>query len=121
MADTPNSYKDPFWQDLASGTESKLGLPKGILSALVTRGERSNNDQVSEAGAKTPFQIIPATRDAAIKKWGVDPYLSPENAAEVAGLLFKDSLDRNKGSVPLAVAEYHGGINRANWGPKTNA
>ncbi|CAB4123403.1 LT_GEWL domain containing protein [uncultured Caudovirales phage] len=121
MADTPNSYKDPFWQGLASGTESKLGLPKGILTALVTRGERSNNDQVSEAGAKTPFQIIPATRDAAIKKWGVDPYLSPENAAEVAGLLFKDSLDRNKGSVPLAVAEYHGGTNRANWGPKTNA
>lgn len=121
MADTPNSYKDPFWQGLASGTETKLGLPKGILTALVTRGERSNNDQVSEAGAKTPFQIIPATRDAAIKKWGVDPYLSPENAAEVAGLLFKDSLDRNKGSVPLAVAEYHGGTNRANWGPKTNA
>lgn len=121
MADTPNSYKDPFWQDLASGTEGKLGLPKGILTALVTRGERSNNDQVSEAGAKTPFQIIPATRDAAIKKWGVDPYLSPENAAEVAGLLFKDSLDRNKGSVPLAVAEYHGGTDRANWGPKTKA
>lgn len=121
MADTPNSYKDPFWQDLASGTEGKLGLPKGILTALVTRGERSNNDQVSEAGAKTPFQIIPATRDAAIKKWGVDPYLSPENAAEVAGLLFKDSLDRNKGSVPLAVAEYHGGTDRSNWGPKTRA
>jgi hypothetical protein len=121
MADTPNSYKDLFWQDLASGTEGKLGLPKGILTALVTRGERSNNDQVSEAGAKTPFQIIPATRDAAIKKWGVDPYLSPENAAEVAGLLFKDSLDRNKGSVPLAVAEYHGGTDRSNWGPKTKA
>lgn len=121
MADTPNSYKDPFWQGLAAGTESKLGLPKGILIALVTRGERSNNNQVSEAGARTPFQIIPATRDAAIKKWGVDPYLSPENAAEVAGLLFKDSLDRNKGSVPLAVAEYHGGTDRANWGPKTQA
>lgn len=121
MADTPNSYKDPFWQGLASGTESKLGLPKGILSALVNRGERSNNDQVSEAGARSPFQIIPATRDAAIKKWGVDPYLSPENAAEVAGLLFKDSLDRNKGSVPLAVAEYHGGTDRSNWGPKTKA
>jgi hypothetical protein len=121
MADTPNSYKDSFWQDLSSRTEAKLGLPKGILTALVTRGERSDNDQVSEAGAKTPFQIIPATRNAAIKKWGVDPYLSPENAAEVAGLLFKDSLDRNKGSVPLAVAEYHGGTDRSNWGPKTKA
>lgn len=121
MGDTPNSYKDTFWKDLATGTETKLGLPKGILAALVTHGERSNNNQVSEAGARTPFQIIPATRDAAIKKWGIDPYLSPENAAEVAGLLFKDSLDRNKGSVPLAVAEYHGGTDRANWGPKTQA
>lgn len=118
---SPNSYKDPYWSDLAATTEVKLGLPGGLLAAVVTRGERSNADQVSEAGAKTPFQIIPATRKAAIDKYGIDPYLSPENAAEVAGLLLKDSLTRNKGNVPAAVAEYHGGTDRANWGPRTRA
>lgn len=121
MADTPNSFKDPYWTDLATQTEAKIGLPQGLLAAIVTKGERSNADQVSEAGARTPFQIIPATRKAAIDKYGIDPYLSPENAAEVAGLLLKDSLTRNKGDVPTAVAEYHGGTDKANWGPRTRS
>jgi hypothetical protein len=118
---TPTSYKDPFWSDLAAGTEQKLGLPSGLLVSVLTRGERSNADQVSEAGAKTPFQIIPATRQAVLKKYGVDAYLSPENSAEAAGLLLKESLDRNKGDIKLAAAEYHGGTNPANWGPRTRA
>lgn len=120
-AETPNSYKDPFWSDLAGRVEAKLELPKGLLVGIVTRGERSNADQVSEAGARTPFQIIPATRKAAVEKWGIDPMLSPENAAEVAGLLLKDSLQRNQGDPALAVAEYHGGTDRSNWGPRTKA
>lgn len=121
MANTPVSYKDPYWSDLAASTEAKLGLPQGLLVSVLTNGERSNADQVSEAGARTPFQIIPATRKAAIDKYGVDPYLNPENAAEVAGRLLKDSLDRNKGDQALAVAEYHGGTDRANWGPRTRS
>jgi hypothetical protein len=121
MAGTPNSFKDPYWTDLATQTGAKLGLPDGLLAAIVTKGERSNADQVSEAGAKTPFQIIPATRKAAVDKYGIDPYLSPENAAEVAGLLLKDSLTRNKGDVVAAVSEYHGGTDKANWGPRTRS
>ena len=122
MADkAPNSHTDPYWSELSAATEERLGLPSGLLANVVMRGERSNNDQVSEAGAKTPFQIIPATRKRAIEKYGIDPYLSPENAAEVAGLLLKDSLDRNDGNEAMAVAEYHGGTDRSNWGPKTKA
>lgn len=121
LADAPNSYKDPYWADLAGRVEKKLDLPEGLLASIVTKGERSNADQVSEAGARTPFQIIPATRQAAIKRWGIDPYLSPENAAEVSGLLLKDSLDRNQGDTRLAVAEYHGGTDRSNWGARTKA
>lgn len=119
--EVPNKYSDPYWTDLAANTETKLGLPAGLLVSVLTKGERSNNDQVSEAGAKTPFQITPKTRFQAVKKYGIDAYLSPENAAEVAGLLLKDSLDRNKGDVSAAVGEYHGGTNRDNWGAKTNA
>lgn len=121
VAEAPTSYKDPYWSDLASSVEQKLELPKGLLVAVLTRGERSNADQVSEAGAKTPFQIIPSTRKAALDKFGVDAYLSPANAAEVAGRLLKDSLDRNQGDASLAVAEYHGGTDRANWGPRTRS
>ena len=101
----PTSYKDPYWTELASNTETKLGLPSGLLASVVTKGERSNNDQVSEAGAKTPFQIIPSTRKAVLDKYGVDAYLSPDNAAEAAGLLLKESLARNKGDQVAAQTE----------------
>ncbi len=119
--EAPKSYKDPFWSDLAAGTEQKLGLPSGLLKSVLLYGERSNADQVSEAGAKTPFQIIPDTRKAVLDKYGVDAYLSPQNAAEAAGLLLKESLQRNKGDIKLAAAEYHGGTNPANWGPRTKS
>jgi hypothetical protein len=120
MAD-PTSYSDPYWTQLASSTEDKLGLPTGLLQSIITHGERSNADQVSEAGARTVAQIIPSTRKAAIEKYGVDPYLSGQNAVEVAGRLLKDSLDRHDGDVGAAVGEYHGGTDPANWGPKTKA
>jgi hypothetical protein len=118
---TPNSYKDPFWSDLASNVEQKLQLPTGLLKSVLLQGERSNADQVSEAGAKTPFQIIPATRKAVLDKYGVDAYLSPQNSAEAAGLLLKESLQRNKGDIKLAAAEYHGGTDPKNWGPRTKS
>jgi len=117
----PTSYKDPFWSDLAVNTEQKLGLPSGLLVSVLTRGERSNADQVSEAGARTPFQIIPATRKAVLDKYGIDAYLNPQTAAEAAGLLLKESLDRNQGNIVLAAAEYHGGTDPKNWGPRTKA
>lgn len=113
----PTKYNDPFWVDLAAGTEKKLDLPSGLLVSVLTQGERTNADRVSSAGARTPFQIIPQTREGAIKQYGIDPYLSPENAAEVAGRLLKDSLKRNSGDVEQAVGEYHGGTDRKAWGP----
>ncbi|QRF55303.1 hypothetical protein [Variovorax paradoxus] len=119
--EAPKSYQDPLYADLDAKTETKLGLPVGLLSSIRTRGERSNADQVSEAGAKSVYQVIPATRDAALKKFGIDAYLSPENASEVAGLLLKESLKRNGGDAAAAVGEYHGGTDRANWGPRTQA
>jgi hypothetical protein len=115
------SYKDPFYADLSDRVERKLGLPSGLLHTIVTRGERSNASQVSEAGARTVFQVIPQTRNAVLKKHGIDAYLSPENAAEVAGLLLKESLQRNKGDVSAAVAEYHGGTNKRAHGPINRA
>lgn len=121
MADVPNSFRDPYWSQLSAATETKLGLPAGLLSGIVTNGERSNADQVSEAGARTPFQITPTTRRLAIDKYGIDPYLSPDNAAEVAGRLLKDSLQRNGGDLSSAIGEYHGGTDRKNWGAKTQA
>lgn len=117
----PISFKDPLYAELDARTEQKLGLPSGLLASIRLNGERTNADKVSEVGARTPYQVIPETRAAVIKKYGIDPLLSPENASEVAGLLLKESLQRNKGDVTAAVGEYIGGTDRKNWGRTTNA
>lgn len=119
--DKPVKYDDPFWVERAREAEAKVGLPGGLLEAILVHGEKTNADRVSPAGARTPFQIIPQTRKGAINNYGIDPYLSPENAAEVAARLLKDSLDRNNGDVEQAVGEYHGGLNRKAWGPVNKA
>lgn len=121
MAVKSKVYSDPEWSAITEQAEKKAGIPAGFLHSIVNYGERSNADQVSEAGARTPYQIIPSTAKLIKKKYGIDPYLSPENSALGAALLLKESLDRNNGDTALAAAEYHGGTDRKNWGRKTKA
>ena len=116
-----NSFKDPYWSNLSANTEKLLELPTGLLQNIVLHGEKSNADQVSSAGAKTVFQIIPSTRNQVLKKYGVDAYLNDKNAAMAAGLLLKESLTRNNGNIEAAIGEYHGGTDRSNWGPVNKA
>lgn len=120
MADMPKNYDAPEWTQLSANAEKKAGIPDGLLQAIVNHGEKSNTDQVSEKGARTVYQITPPTAKLIEKKYGIDPYLSPENAALGAAYLLKESLDRNGGKTALAVAEYHGGVDRSNWKSKTN-
>jgi len=117
----PVSYKDPTYDSVDSSTEQKLGIPAGLLSSIRLHGEKSNADQVSSAGARTPYQITPSTRKLILKKYGIDPYLSPELASEGAGLLLQESLKRNADDIESAVGEYHGGTDRKNWGAVNKA
>lgn len=115
------SYKDPTYDALDAQITKELGLPSGLLSGIRLRGERSNADQVSSAGAKSVYQITPTTRDLFLKKYGVDAYASPASAAKVAGLHLRESLDRNKGDASAAAREYIGGTDPSNYGPVTAA
>lgn len=115
------SYKDPTYDVLDAKISQELGLPSGLLSGIRLRGERSNANQVSSAGARTVYQITPTTRDLFLKKYGVDAYKSPADAAKVAGLHLQESLQRNRGDSTAAVREYIGGTNPENYGPVTAA
>jgi hypothetical protein len=122
MADEfPKSYADPLYASLDSGNEQKLGLPVGMLQAIRVSGEKSNADQVSSAGARTPYQITPTTRKAILDQYGIDAYLSPQNASEAAGILLRDSMKRGGGDPETAVREYHGGTDPKNWGKVNEA
>lgn len=117
----PISYKDAVYSDIDAKTSARLGLPVGMLEAIRTAGEKSNADQVSSAGARTPYQITPETRNAILKQYGIDAYLSPETASEAAGILLRDSLKRGGNDPERAVREYHGGTDPKNWGKVNQA
>jgi len=120
MAERPKAYSDPYWSELSARAEQKVGLPAGLLDAIVNHGERTNADRVSSAGARTVYQIIPETAKGLRNNYGIDPYLSDENAAIGAATLLKANLDKYNNSVPMAVAAYHGGYDKSAWGPITN-
>jgi soluble lytic murein transglycosylase-like protein len=115
-----HDYRSGAYAPIESKLEQQMGIPSGLLSGLRTRGERSNANQVSEAGARSVYQIIPATRDAFLKRTGIDAYAGPASAAKIAALTL---LERYKahGDWRRAVVEYHGGLDPSNWGPRTRA
>lgn len=111
----PNSYRDPAYAQADQQASSALGLPPGLLTAVRTKGEKSNADQISSASAATPYQITPTTRQSIIDQIGVDPYASPEAAAYGAGYLLKQNLGRYGGDPVQAVAAYNGGTDPSKW------
>ena len=117
----PNDFRDPFWRDLIASTEQRVGIPAGSLRAVVEFGERTPNDRLGRDGERSVFQILPDTRNAILRKYGIDPYLGPEQAAEGAALLLQEGMQRNGGDLATAVREYQGGTNRRNWGATNQA
>lgn len=115
-----DSYRSPAYEPVEARLERQYGLPRGIMAAIRTRGERSNADQVSEDGARSVYQVIPQTRAGILQQYGVDAYATPEASARAAALVLRDSF-RRTGDWNQAVLEYHGGTNPQNWGPRTRA
>jgi len=119
---TRKLYTDGVFDTIEGPLERKYNLPVGGIKAIRTLGERSNSNQVSSKGARTVYQIIPSTREAFKKKYGMDAYASDEAAAEVAALHLRDSMRRNRGDWTAAVAEYNGGTSKARQNnPETRA
>lgn len=100
--------------------EQQYGLPDGLLSRIRTRGERSNSDQVSPAGARTVYQFTPDTRRLFMERYHIDPWSSPEAAAQSAAIHLRASYDRSH-DWGRAVTEYIGGPDPHHWGPQTHA
>ena len=109
MAAFPLSYRDPTYDELAAQVEQKLNLPSGILNAIRLRGERSNANQISPAGARTPYQFIPSTRRGMVSNYGTDPWADPYSSTLAAGQLLVENHDRAGGSWNKAIAMYNGG------------
>lgn len=113
----PTSYKDPAYAQADQQASSAVGLPPGLLTAVRVQGEKSNADQVSSAGAQTPYQITASTRQGVLDQTGVDAYASPQAAAYAAAYVLKQNMGRYGGDPVQAVAAYNGGTDPNSWGP----
>ena len=120
MKDGGRAYNDSYYDVTDDEAARKVGVPLNVLRAVRLAGEKSNENQVSSAGARGVYQFIPAIRNSVLTKYGVDAW-DPKQSSLAAAYLLKESADRNKGDYNIAVREYHGGINRKNWGEINNA
>jgi hypothetical protein len=116
----PKSYKDPAYDFVEQQAAAKVGVPVELLRAVRLAGEKTDADKVSSAGARTPYQFIPSTRAGMLKKYGVDAWSTPLNAATAAAYHLKESLDKGLSNED-ALREYHGGPDRNKWGKVNDA
>lgn len=93
MARPPRAYVEAAerWGFLAEGEAHKYGLPNGATLLLkIASGESGfNMSAVSSADARGATQFIPSTRADFIKKYGVDPWKSPDEAMHAAAIFMK--------------------------------
>jgi hypothetical protein len=111
----PNSFNDPAYQKAIQSAATVVPIPADLLSDIVKNGERSNADQTSSVGAKTPFQITPETRAGIIKNYKIDPWANPQNAALGAAYVLWEQAGKPKtaswdqATRARAVGGYFGG------------
>ena len=109
MAQAPISYKDPAWDIAEEAAAKRTGVPKEVLAAIRTQGEKSNGDQTSPKGAKGVYQFMPKTERLFFEKYGVSAYSNdPVEQATAAAYHLKESYARTK-DWGLAAAGYNGG------------
>lgn len=84
--------------------EEREQLPRGMLTAVLTRESRGYPTAKSPKGAQGLFQFMPATA----KSYGIDP-LDPRQAAEAAAKELGSHYKRYGGDVPQTLAAW-------NWG-----
>lgn len=112
----PDGNYDPA-ADLAPVYEDagkRYGLDPDFLRAQTNVESGGNPYAVSSAGAEGISQFIPST---ASREGLRDPY-DPREAIPAQAKLMRENANQF-GSMPLAVAAYHGGTDPSAWGDKT--
>lgn len=115
----PIPYTSKVWDGAETAASKTTSVPLMVLRSIRLRGERSNGDQISPKGGRGVYQFTPATRDAFLKKYGVDAYSKdPDEQALAAAYHLKESFGRT-GNWNQAMAGFNGGISGENGANKT--
>ena len=105
------------YSDLIESAGKQYNVDPSLIRALV-KVESGNNPKAknAETGAEGLGQFIPKTAQSL----GVKDVTDPTQSIPAVARLLSENLDRY-GNVHDAVRAYHGGTDKANWGPKTEA
>lgn len=108
-------------QDQQFATAAEFaGVPDSVLRGMWRVESSQGQNMRSEAGARGHFQIMPQTQSTWEKRLGRQ--YNPDNfqdALELAAYTMRENLALAKGDVDTALAIYHGGTDRKNWGERT--
>lgn len=101
---------------LLQAAATKYGVPINVLQAQMQAESAGNPLAVSSAGAQGLMQIMPSNFNA----YGVTNPYDPAQSIDAGAHLDADNY-KATGNWPDALRMYHGGTDRGNWGPKTQA
>ncbi|RKR42662.1 transglycosylase SLT domain-containing protein [Paraburkholderia sp. BL17N1] len=102
-------YNAPQLDAYATQAAQAAGVPPEMLLFIKNKGEQSNSNQVSPAGAKGVMQFT----DPTFAKFGKGDPTDPVNSIDAAAAYAKDLLQRYDGDVRAAITEYNGGVKQA--------
>jgi soluble lytic murein transglycosylase len=100
-----------------------------VMGALIRQESGGNGSAVSPMGALGSTQMLPGTAQEMAAKLGLpfQPALLRSNDPDALdyqrrlGMAYLQEGYQRTGNLRDALRYYHGGPNRAMWGPKTNA
>jgi hypothetical protein len=104
-AQTSQATAAPDYSGLVSSAEQRYGLPQGLLSRLIFKGERSGATAVSPKGAVGLGQLMPGTA----RDMGVTDPTDPAQNIDGSARYLAQMLQHYNGDQKLAVAAYNAG------------
>lgn len=99
-----------------------------LRGAIVAQESKGNYGAVSPKGALGAYQLMPPTAKSLAGRLGLpwQPELMTANTPEakqyqdaLGGAAIQEAINASGGDLTTAAKYYHGGSNRAVWGPKT--
>lgn len=110
------------WDPLFEASGQKYKVDPTLLKAWALQESSGHPDAVSDPAqtingvpARGLMQIQPVN----YTRYGISDPSDPGQSIDAAAHMLRDSLDKNKGDLPVALQEYFGGTDRKQWGAKT--
>ena len=101
---------------IIAANAKRYGVPFDLVKKVISGESKFKPRAESEAGAIGLMQLMPQI----IKAYGIKDVYNPEENIMGGTRLLAENLKLAGGDTELALKYYHGGLNKKNWGRRTN-